>query len=77
MLSSRMRTASSLPTFFSLDRDPPGQRPPPRTETPWTETPNGQRPPWKETETSPMDKQTPVKTLPSQTSLAGGKYDMT
>ena len=35
----------------------------PRTETPWTETP------------LPVDRQTPVKTLPSQTSFAGGnKY---
>ena len=31
------------------------------------------RPPWTETETPPVDRQTPVKTLPSQTSFAAGK----
>ena len=55
-----------------LDRDPSGQSPP-WTETPQTETPRDRDPgetPW--TETPPVDRQTPVKTLPSQTSFAGG-----
>ena len=74
MYSSRMCTAYSL-----LYGGSPWQRPPltgtplnidlPWTETPWTETPwtdtPGQRPPR-------TDKQIPVKTLPSQTSFAGG-----
>ena len=50
----------------------------PWTETPWTETPrtetSGQRPPGQKspgqrfpwTENPPVDRQTPVKTLPSQ-----------
>ena len=81
MHSSRMCTSHSLPYGgFPMDRDPhaPGQRPPPRTETP---TP-GQTLPWRETETPgqrpplvgsdiiqrapphPMDRQTLVKILP-------------
>ena len=47
----------------SLTETPPPMTETPRTETPWTETP------------LPVDRQTPVKTLPSQTSFAGGnKY---
>ena len=43
------------------DRDPMGQKSP-RTETPSNREPPGQRP-------LPLDRQTPVKTLPSQTSV--------
>ena len=70
-------------------RDPPGQRPPPWTETPLDRhpPPTGQTPPHR-TDTPldrdpsgqrgrdrdrPVDRQSPVKTLPSQTSFAGSK----
>ena len=71
-----------------LDRDPPGQRPqwtdtpldrdpldrdPPWTETPLDRDPLVRDPPWIETPPPTVDRQTPVKTLPSQTSFAGGK----
>ena len=71
----------SLTETPPLDRDPPGQRPPGqrpfRAETPLDREPPGQRlpppldrePPGKR---PPADRQTPVKTLPSQTSFAGG-----
>ena len=63
-----------------LDRDPPGQRPPwtetPQTETPWTDTPLNRHPPDRDPsgqrQDPPVDRQTPVKTLPSQTSFVGG-----
>ena len=63
MHSSRMRTARSL-LDGSLDRTPPLDRdyPPDRDSTST------------ETETPPLDRQTSVKTLPSQTSFAGGIY---
>ena len=71
MHSSRMRTDRSLLYGGGLpDRGPPGQRPP-WTETPLDREPSRQRPPW--TENSPVDRQTPAKTLPSQTLFAGGK----
>ena len=47
------------------DRDPPGQRLSLGQRSPQTETPHGERP--------PVDRQTPVKTQPSQTWFAGGK----
>ena len=54
----------------------PGEKhPPPDRNTPWTETPQIETPqtenPWTETPPS-VDRQTPVKTLPSETSFAGG-----
>ena len=58
-----------------LNRNPPGQRPP-------VQRPLGQRPPchvicdacWDRTPPPlPVDRQTPVKTSPSQTSFVGGK----
>ena len=75
MHSSRMRIAYSLLYRGRgvLTETLPGQRPP-RTETPgqrspWTETP-GQRPLDRDPpgQRSPSCGQTPVKTLPSQTS---------
>ena len=81
MHSSRMHTDRSLlyinpPDRAPPDRDPPGQRPP-WTETHWTKNPLDREPldrdpPGMETETTPVDRQTPVKTLPSETSFAGG-----
>ena len=80
-----MRTACSLPyggggggggVFMT---ETPPDRGLPWTETPWTETPRqrlpGQRPPDREPpDRDPtVDRQTPVKTLPLQTSFAGGK----
>ena len=63
------------------ERDLSGQRPP-GTQIPPDREPSsgqrhspGQRPPWTETlpgQRSPVDRQTPVKTLPSQTSFADG-----
>ena len=79
-----MHTTRSLPyrggllnrdpswTETPLDRDPP----PPRQRLPCTETPSGQRSPWTETplerDSLLVDRQTPVKALPSQTSFACG-----
>ena len=51
---------------------PPRQRPS-QTETPRTETPRHRHPPPPETDPPGGGQTTPAKTLPSQTSLAGGK----
>ena len=78
MQFSRMRTArlyhmGVLLTETPIDRDPPW------TETPWTEPP-GQSPQDRDPPPDgnpldrdrPMNRQTPVKLLPSQTSFADG-----
>ena len=69
MHSSRMCTVRSLPyRGFSLT-ETPLDRETPWTETPLTGDPYGQRLP-----PPAVDRQTPVKSLPSQTSFAGGKH---
>ena len=72
-----------------MDRDLPWTEAPrkrsPRQRPPWKETPSGQRPllaqrpprqrpSLDKDQDPPVERQTPVKTLPSQTSFAGGKY---
>ena len=74
MHSSRMRIVRALPKRgVSMTESPQIETPPwtetpgqksPWTETPWTETPLDRDP--------PVDRQAPVKTLPSQTSFADG-----
>ena len=79
MHSSRMRTARSLSYGGFPDRNSPGQRPSGQDlpgETPWTDTPL-QRPPYGDPpgQNPPppaVDRQTPVKTLPLQSSFADG-----
>ena len=52
-----------------LCRESPGQRLPCTETMPW-----GMKPPWTDWDPPAVERQTPVKTLPSQTSFAGGKY---
>ena len=86
MHSSGMRTAHSLTyreVFLTetLDREPPGQRPPctelAQYRNPWTEThPLDRDLPWTEPpeqRSPPVDRQTRVKTLRLQTLFAGGE----
>ena len=74
-----MRTACSLPYGGGGGGGVFMTETPPDRGLPWTETPRqrlpGQRPPDREPpDRDPtVDRQTPVKTLPSQTSFAGGK----
>ena len=59
------------------DRDPSGQRRPLDRNPPWTETSLDRDPsdrnPTPQQRPLPLDRQTPVKTLPAQTSFAGGR----
>ena len=48
----------------------------PWTETPWTEIPLDRDSPSLPGQRPPVDRQTPVKTLPSQTSFAGGNNNI-